>query len=38
MPLLPAAKLGYNFRLNSLKTPSSKHSFLSVRSKFTGRQ
>lgn len=36
--LLPATKLGYNFRLNSLKTPSSKLSLPSVCSEFTGRQ
>lgn len=36
VPLLPAAKLGYNFMFISLKTPSSKHSFLSIRSECTG--
>lgn len=38
VPLLPAAKLGDSFRLNSLKTGSSEHPFLRVGSGFTGWQ
>lgn len=38
VPLLPAAKLGDSFRLNSLKARSGEHPFLRVGSGFTGWQ